>query len=115
MNQVFVYGTLKPGHHNWQHLEPYTNRTRTATATGTLYDTGYGWPAAQFAGTNPIPGYIVDIRYIHLNQAIAVLDHIEGVEHGLFDRVTIQVDGVKCWAYEWPSEVDRFNLISEWV
>lgn len=116
MNQVFVYGTLKPGHHNWLHIAPYADTARQTTTTGTLYDTGYGWPAAKFGSDgNPIPGWTVTIRDYYLPVALATLDHIEGIEHGLFERITItDTNGEPCWAYQWPSEVEKFTKINEW-
>ena len=115
MNKLFVYGTLKPGQRLWPQLLPYATDANETTTPGTLYDPGWGWPAATFPGPNQSPGWTVELNPNLITQALAVLDKIEGVDHGLFQRITINIDGQPCWAYHWPDTVDTFTKIEEWI
>lgn len=119
MERIFVYGTLQPGQERWPILKPFVltvDEDGPATARGRLYDTGYGWPAAVFdaaAGTT-LPGTVLTFHPRSCEEAFATLDAVEGVKSGLFQRISIEVDGVVCWAYHWPSPTGGFQPIRCW-
>lgn len=117
--RVFVYGTLKPGQSRWDILRPFAveaDSESPSSASGQLFDTGYGWPAAVFAaGTSDlVPGVVVAIRPESVDEALATLDAVEGVESGLFRRILIDVEGLPCWAYHWPGPTEEFRRIALW-
>jgi gamma-glutamylcyclotransferase (GGCT)/AIG2-like uncharacterized protein YtfP len=108
VNELFVYGTLRHGDVRWRFLAPYVaDDGRTDSASGTLYDTGHGYPAARF----DLPGVIVGHRYRLLphrrDEALDVLDEIEGSVEGLYQRIEIiTVAGVPAWSYEYGGPLD---------
>jgi gamma-glutamylcyclotransferase (GGCT)/AIG2-like uncharacterized protein YtfP len=116
---VFVYGTLKPGQHRWAVLAPFTAAPEAAdpaSGPGRLFDTGYGWPAAVFdpRAADRVPGVVVPLHPASADEALAVLDDVEGVDSGLFRRVLIDVEGRACWAYHWPGPTGEFRRITLW-
>ena len=117
--EVFVYGTLKPGQSRWQVLAPFAVRAESDvedSASGRLFDTGYGWPAAVFAPgvDDRVPGVVITLAPDSVDDALAVLDEVEGVDSGLFRRVLIDVDGRPCWTYHWPGTTEGFQRIDSW-
>ena len=116
-SRVFVYGTLQPGQPRWPLLSPFGIQVGSlARARGALFDTGYDWPAAVFDAdaTEEVPGVVVAIRREVLEEALAGLDEVEGVDSGLFKRVVIDVEGQSCWAYHWPESTAAFHRIQRW-
>lgn len=113
---LFVYGTLQPGQPRWPALAPYAETHAAAGALGRVFDTGYGWPAAVFdpGSADEVPGVVVTLRADSVDEALAVLDAIEGVESGLFHRVLVDVEGRPCWAYHWPGATGGFDRITGW-
>lgn len=117
IDRLFVYGTLKPGESRWPSLAAFTRgRGSAAAVSGTLYDSGRGWPAAVFASGSgaQVPGIVVSLEHDLLDAALARLDEIEGVDRGLFHRVVVDVDGRQCWAYHWPGETAALTVIASW-
>ena len=91
---LFVYGTLMPGHLRWGVIEPHALGWRPAAVEGRLYDSGQGWPAAVFApGDDLVRGWAVDLRPEVAEVVMAHLDEVEGVDRGLFRRVTVALLG----------------------
>lgn len=81
---------------------------------GELYDTGFGYPGATFAGSNgpadtPDDGSLVIGRTVQLlehslGRALEVLDHEEDIVEGLYRRVLVTTRaGALAWAYEWAT------------
>lgn len=101
--QVFVYGTLQPTGTTWDIAAPWSvGEPVKAELTGTLYDTGLGWPALRLTGADPVPGFLVTLR--SPSAAFAVLDEYEGSE---YRRVRVVLaDGTPCWTYEWIAPVE---------
>jgi gamma-glutamylcyclotransferase (GGCT)/AIG2-like uncharacterized protein YtfP len=128
---VFVYGTLMPGHLRWALLAPFATTSRPARVAGVVHDTGRGWPAARFArplvarpvtvDVTPAPddaieGWLVALDPATLDEALAVLDEVEGavpddgsgpiapvggVTDGGYRRILVRgLDGEEAWAYE---------------
>lgn len=116
---MFVYGTLKPGQRRWPILAPFTSRPDAGvpgSAPGRLFDTGYGWPAAVFdrRAADRVPGVIVGLHPASTDEALAILDDVEGVGSGLFRRVLVDVEGRPCWSYHWPGSIGDFRRITLW-
>ena len=105
MPLVFVYGTLMPGQPRWRHLLPYAVDWRPATATGRLWDTGRGYPAARFDQPGTMPGFLVTLDESRAEAAIRLLDEIEG-EGRLYRRVEIATSGGRAVSYEWLGATD---------
>lgn len=117
--EVFVYGTLKPGQRRWPILAPFVSASEAAVpaeAPGRLFDTGYGWPAAVFdpRDADRVPGVVIGLNPASTEEALAVLDDVEGVDSGLFQRVLIDVEDRACWAYHWPGPTGEFRRITLW-
>jgi len=106
---VFVYGTLRPGHPNFERLlAAYSERTVAGHLAGALLlDCGHYPAAVERPGAGRAVGEVVWIRPPAWSAVLADLDHLEGYDPAdpqpLFDRVVRSVetaDGpVECWAY----------------
>lgn len=97
---LFVYGTLRPGETRWHHLAPFvTDAGFPDTVPGALFDTGRGYPAADFTDPGTIVGHTYRLRAV--DRAFEVLDDVEGAVAGLYRRVVVRTRaGVSAWAYE---------------
>lgn len=115
VNRVFVYGTLMPGEGRWSALEPYADRYRRATITGSLFDTGRGWPAAFPSAQGEIPGWLVTLHSERTAEALGILDAIEGTSSGLFSRQMRVVDGEAAWVYLGADDSLRRRRIPRWA
>lgn len=110
-DRVFVYGSLKPGRSRWMHLEPFAAATEVAEVRGQLWQSPWDWPALT-EGDRAVPGVLVTLDPAHVDEALHVLDGIEGVDAGLFERDrTTTTGGTECWIYTWPGETDEFTAI----
>jgi gamma-glutamylcyclotransferase (GGCT)/AIG2-like uncharacterized protein YtfP len=106
--RLFVYGTLAPGRDAWPVLAPWATGTPCEDrVAGVLYDTGRGYPAAVFGGTDAegrrtgrtVHGYVVELDALRSADALAALDHYEGEE---YERITVRTaDGVEASTYAW--------------
>lgn len=114
VSRLFVYGTLMPGQPRWGILEPYVEgRPVTASVTGMLFDTGHGYPAL-FAGQASVPGVAVHLRGDRLDEALEVLDDVEGTAFGLFERRLACVDDHAAWVYYGHDPRLRGTPIDSW-
>ena len=118
IDRLFVYGTLKPGQSRWPALAPFVDPLEPVVAAeveGQLWATPWGWPALT-RGTGPVRGVLVTLRPDGLEDALARLDEIEGVDTGLFERVaTTTCAGTSCLMYLWPKDTEGFTLLEgEW-
>jgi gamma-glutamylcyclotransferase (GGCT)/AIG2-like uncharacterized protein YtfP len=120
---LFVYGTLRPGESRWHHLQPYVVDDGFAdTAPGRLFDTGQGYPAAQF-GQHPegdapiIRGHTFGLLEGSLAQALEHLDAVEGAVRGLYRRIVVSTSaGVHAFAYEYGGGLDLEPIVSgDWL
>jgi gamma-glutamylcyclotransferase (GGCT)/AIG2-like uncharacterized protein YtfP len=117
-DHLFVYGTLRPGEVRWQFLEPYVvDEGVEDSASGRLFDTGLGYPAAAFDGPDEhnggrndessdcVHGRVYALRSETLDQALRELDIVEGAVRGLYRRVPIRTAaGVAAWAYQFGAD-----------
>ena len=105
---LFAYGTLLPGEPRWNFLEPYVDdEGRPDGAAGTLFDTGLGYPAACFGTSGTIVGRVFSLRAARLDEALTVLDEVEGGVEGAYRRIAIVTcGGVPAHAYEYGGGLD---------
>jgi gamma-glutamylcyclotransferase (GGCT)/AIG2-like uncharacterized protein YtfP len=113
---VFVYGTLLPNESRWPLLEPFAIGARPATVPGRLFDTGRGYPCALFSGAGTIPGAVVTLEPAQVAEVLELLDEVEGVAFGLYERVVVRTDdGEAVWSYEWATDMDELTPIVRWT
>ena len=123
--RLFVYGTLMPGQPLWPALARYAASWEPATAGGRLWDTGQGYPAVRFDGSDlplpgplgpagPIPGILVVLDAGRAAEAMEVLDRIED-EGRLYRRVEVVTSGRPAYAYEWLGPTEGLEpLVEGW-
>jgi gamma-glutamylcyclotransferase (GGCT)/AIG2-like uncharacterized protein YtfP len=106
ITHLFVYGTLRPGQQRWPFLAPFVmDEGNDGSASGVLYDTGNGYPAARFDRDGIIHGRVYGLRVERLDEALRLLDEVEGAVVDLFRRVAITTSsGVEAWAYQYCGE-----------
>ena len=114
ITHLFVYGTLRPGQQRWPFLAPFvTDDGDDDSADGTLYDTGNGYPAARFDRAGTIHGRLYPLRVDRLDEALQLLDEVEGAVVDLFRRVAITTaSGATAWAYQYGGETEFATIPS---
>jgi gamma-glutamylcyclotransferase (GGCT)/AIG2-like uncharacterized protein YtfP len=107
-DRVFVYGTLRPDGPAWHRVRPHIDGPpMAATLPGTLYDTGFGYPALT-PGIGAVPGWTLRLR--SPAEALAALDAYEG---SAYRRVRVVDSGARlCWTYLWTEPTDGFVRLS---
>ena len=78
---LFVYGTLMPGRLRWPLIELEVTGTRETSITGTLLDTGRGYPALVLDGAGPVHGWVLELDPARLDGVLDELDRIEGPDY----------------------------------
>lgn len=113
---IFVYGTLMPGRFRWAFLEPFAVGHRPAEVTGRLFDSGRGWPIAQFAeGAGTIPGVLVELDREAVFDALTILDDVEDTVTKLLRRITVRTTtGETAWAYHCDDPPPTATPIAAW-
>lgn len=101
MTALFVYGTLLPGEVRWRFLAPFvTDEGVPDTVEGILYDTGLGYPAAVFGTGGRIVGRTFTLHPERVDEALSVLDDVEGAVAGRYGRVEVTTGaGRRVFAY----------------
>ncbi len=117
---LFVYGTLMPDRLRWPILAAFARAHRPAEVAGRLYDSGNGWPVAVFGGAGAIhdviPGVLVELEPMLVDEALAILDEIEDTATDTLRRIEVTtVDGVPAWAYHHAHSTERFVRIERWA
>lgn len=99
---LFVYGTLKSGERQAGLLRGLPRRE--GRIRGRLYHLPAGYPALTLDGTDDIFGELVAPPDERL---LALVDHYEGIDSGLYRRVVVPVRiGLRterAWVYEMPT------------
>jgi gamma-glutamylcyclotransferase (GGCT)/AIG2-like uncharacterized protein YtfP len=132
---LFVYGTLMPGHLRWSMLAGHAIDRVRATAPGRLFDTGEGWPAAQFTAlvaakggdgaVETIPGWLIRVDPPQPDELLTVLDAMEGISEppvpaaDPYLRVEVEVvlssgERVVAWAYHATRVGPHWQPIDRW-
>ncbi len=106
-NRVFVYGTLLPGAPWWHVVEPWVVAAAPAQASGALWDTGHGYPAATFDDDRTIHGAVLELLVRHVDEALTELDDFEDE----YRRVVVETNVGTAWSYEWAGPRDSLRLI----
>ena len=96
--KLIVYGTLMSGERNHGFCRNAVSIT-PCTVTGTLYDTGYGFPAFVPEGENTVAAELIEIPF----EDWEAVDRLEGYPR-LYDRQLMQAtlaDGSEAtgWVY----------------
>jgi gamma-glutamylcyclotransferase (GGCT)/AIG2-like uncharacterized protein YtfP len=105
VDQVFCYGTLLPGEERWQFLAPFVMAHEPDQVSGRLYDTGLGYPAAFFDRIGVIHGVRFRLDPEQLDEALSLLDEIEGAVEGMYQRVAVVTAmGAQVHAYQYGGE-----------
>ena len=124
IHHVFVYGTLRTGDVRWHFLEPFVlGEGRAETVPGDVFDTGFDYPGAVFAGeaaddgVGTIHGQTFELRDDTYDRAIEVLDEVEGVVDGEYARVIVTTSGgTTAWAYAYGAGLDLVRIESgDWL
>ena len=92
--RLFVYGTLRENGYAAELLEG-CSLEGSASVAGNLYDVGSGFPALVLSGGGKVWGEVWRCP----GSVFAHLDAYEGVERGLFQRVSVMIEGTECWTY----------------
>ncbi|WP_018682630.1 gamma-glutamylcyclotransferase family protein [Actinokineospora enzanensis] len=105
---VFVYGTLRPSSSHWHLLAPHAaGPTRPGRLAGTLYDTGFGYPALALGDGPGVSGDLVPLRS---GTDMTALDRYEGDE---YRRVRVVLtDGSLAWTYVWIAPFDDMRILA---
>ena len=95
---IAAYGTLRSGECNERFCRNAVSR-RNATISGTLYDTGWGFPAFVPEGDTPVTVELIEIPI----RDWADVDRLEGCPR-LYDRMQMDFtldngEQVKAWIY----------------
>ena len=108
---LFVYGTLMPGRLRWPHVADDVASQRPATVAGTVYDTGFGYPALVLGGAGRVEGWLLGFDG---PGADAVLDRLDEVEGPSYRRVPVTTeDGTAAVTYEWIGRpLDGFTALA---
>ena len=117
VNKLFVYGTLMQGEKRAELLKEW-KITDAFEIPGTLYDTGRGYPAADFSKTdNTVYGELYLYGGENLEDELNFLDDVEGVSSSLYSRRILNRCGHNFYTYEMSSELyrlkERFNVVRE--
>ncbi len=91
------------------------------TVAGVVFDTGLDYPGARFGSERHADGTIhgetFELRAALVDEALAVLDEVEGVVEGDYTRVEITTGrGYRAWAYAYGA-ADDFEPIEsgDWL
>jgi gamma-glutamylcyclotransferase (GGCT)/AIG2-like uncharacterized protein YtfP len=118
ITRLFVYGTLRPGQQRWPFLAPFViDEGHDDSASGVLFDTGNDYPAARFDRPGAIRGRVYSLHPDRLDEALQLLDEVEGAVVDLFRRVPITTStGNEAWAYEYCGETQFVEITSgDWL
>jgi gamma-glutamylcyclotransferase (GGCT)/AIG2-like uncharacterized protein YtfP len=110
--RLFVYGTLRPGASQWPMIEPHvTAEPRRARLRGTIFDTGFGYPALRLGTGSDVSGWVVELA-----TPAATLSTVDEYEGAGYRRVRVTLDdGAQAWTYVWVGSVDGMPVLtSSW-
>ncbi len=107
--RLFVYGTLQPGASHWPMLAAAAaGEPRRAELPGTLFDTGYGYPALRLGDGPGVSGWLAELT--DPATALSTMDEYEGKEYRRV-RVTLR-GGTQAWTYVWVDPFDGMRVLT---
>lgn len=80
-NQLFVYGSTKPGQPRYEYIQRYVADKAEDSVTGYLYASGQDYPVAKFGPGEPIAGWVLTI---HDDSVEEFFTEMTQMESGLF-------------------------------
>ena len=111
MGAAFVYGTLMPGRLRWSSVAAYVVEHHEATVSGTLVDTGRGYPGLRLGGDGVVHGWLLEL---HPSTEASVWEQLDEVEGPDYRRVTLTTtDGVAAQAYEWITSSSNEQVLAD--
>jgi gamma-glutamylcyclotransferase (GGCT)/AIG2-like uncharacterized protein YtfP len=115
ITEIFVYGTMKPGHAFYPEIDDYVLESRPDLVRGQLYDSGLGYPAAIFnpEADEEVSGYVLSLVPESYADAVAI---ISGVESNLFSPKRVATtSGSMVRAYEFVGDTTELERIPDGV
>lgn len=109
IKRLFVYGTLLQGEPRSSILHD-SDLLGSFDIPGELYTTDLGYPAASFKD-NPnhhVAGELYELSGDNITDKFTMLDKLEGIADGLFNRKALIVNDRSFFAYEAGKSLDRF-------
>ena len=109
------------GHCRWPILEPFVEGGEQgavrSTVTGRLYDTGLDYPAARFDHPGLIHGEAFELRSARVDEALSVIDRVEGGVEGAYHRIQAQTSSsLPVWAYQFGGSTEGLvDLNGRWT
>jgi gamma-glutamylcyclotransferase (GGCT)/AIG2-like uncharacterized protein YtfP len=111
-NQLFVYGSSKPGQPRYDYIQHYVASETEDSVTGYLYDSGQDYPAAKFGPGEPIAGWVLTI---HDDSVEEFFTEMTQMESGLFALKQVRtVSGLLVRSFEWIGPTDGLERIDHW-
>jgi gamma-glutamylcyclotransferase (GGCT)/AIG2-like uncharacterized protein YtfP len=111
MGAAFVYGTLMPGRLRWSSVAAHVVEHREAAVSGTLVDTGRGYPGLRLAGDGLVHGWLLEL---HPTTEATVWEKLDVVEGPDYRRVALTTtDGKPAQAYEWIASSDGEHVLTD--
>lgn len=101
MIKVFVYGTLRKGEANHRLVKEAACIAEQALVSGTLFDTGYGYPAMSQSPEAKIYGELYTVSEKELTRLDELEGYQEGAVNNLYERMqqTVYIDNGNHRAY----------------
>ena len=111
--QYFVYGTMMPGHLRYPNIDQFVSSTTPDTVSGSLFDTGAGYPAAKFDGDGQVHGFLL---VVVPGRAVEAAEVIAELESNLFRPANVETQsGATAIAYEFVGSTDGMTPIPDGV
>ncbi len=112
-NQLFVYGSSKPGQSRYGAIAHYVKDSYPDSVTGYLYDSNLDYPAAKFGPGEVIVGTVL---IIHEESVEDFFTEMTRLESGLFALRQVRTIESKLLvrAFEWIGPTDDLERIDHW-
>lgn len=89
--KLFVYGTIREGERNHFYLQDSPCIFKQCWISGSLYDTGNGYPALLENNTSHVYGELYDVTLKQLKEIDQLEEYVENDPNNLYDRKYITV------------------------
>jgi len=115
MIKVFVYGTLRKGEANAHLLIGAKRIAEQCWTKGSLYDTGYGYPAMKPLPASQIYGELYTVTMVELKRLDQLEGYMEGSATNLYERIqqTVYTDKGPAIAYMYVA--NKTHLVKETI